>query len=41
MREDNYWRRHSLSRRSVLRGAVAGSAGIAGAVLIGCGSDDE
>jgi ABC-type transport system substrate-binding protein len=44
MAEDrNYWRRgmsRRLSRRGVLRGAALGSAGIAGAVLIGCGDDD-
>ena len=38
----NYWQRSRLSRRSVLRGAAVGSAGVAGAVLIGCsGGDDD
>lgn len=37
----NYWQRRRLSRRSMLRGAAVGSAGVAGAVLIGCGDDDD
>ena len=38
---DNYWTRRRVSRRSVLRGAVLGIAGLAGAALIGCGDDDD
>ncbi|MDA0353615.1 MAG: ABC transporter substrate-binding protein [Chloroflexi bacterium] len=44
MTESNYWlgsRSRKLSRRSMLRGAVIGGAGLAGAVLVGCGDDDE
>ena len=37
----NYWTRRRVSRRSMLRGAAVGAAGISGAVLIGCGDDDE
>lgn len=43
MTDTNYWTRatHSrVSRRSMLRGAAIGSAGLAGAVLIGCGDDE-
>lgn len=36
MTDHNYW-----TRRGVLRGAAVGGAGLAGAALIGCGSDDE
>ena len=39
--DGNYWTQHRVSRRSALRGAGIGAAGLAGAVLIGCGSDDE
>ncbi len=35
-----YWTRR-VSRRSALRGAGVATAGVAGAVLIGCGSDDD
>ena len=38
--ETTYWSR-ATSRRSVLRGAGLGVAGLAGAALIGCGSDDD
>ena len=38
--DSNYWKRGRVSRRSMLRGAAVGTAGVAGAVLIGCGSDD-
>lgn len=37
----NYWTRQRVSRRGMLRGAAVGSAGLAGAVLIGCGGDDD
>ena len=37
----NYWDRRRVSRRAALRGASIGVAGIAGAVLIGCGGDDD
>ncbi len=37
----NYWTRQRVSRRAALRGAGVGAAGIAGAVLIGCGDDDD
>ena len=43
--EKNYWSRlgaqRRVSRRSVMRGAGVAAAGITGAALIGCGSDDE
>jgi len=42
--ERNYWSgaaRARLSRRTVLRGAGLGLSGLAGAALIGCGSDDS
>ena len=38
---DNYWTRNRVSRRAALRGAGVGAAGIAGAVLIGCGDSDD
>ena len=42
MSEANYWsRRGRISRRGVLRGGAIGAAGLAGAVLIGCGSSDD
>lgn len=37
----NYWTRQRVSRRGMLRGAAVGSAGLAGAVLIGCGDSDD
>ncbi|MCC6238189.1 MAG: ABC transporter substrate-binding protein [Dehalococcoidia bacterium] len=37
--EDGYWKRARWSRRGVLRGAGVGLAGLAGAVLVGCGGD--
>ena len=39
MSEHGYWTRQRVSRRSMLRGAVVGSAGLAGAALIGCDGD--
>lgn len=44
MSNSNYWNRfgsRQISRRSMLRGTAVGSAGLAGAVLIGCGGDDD
>lgn len=44
MKESNYlegMRGRRLSRRTVLRGATLGAAGLAGAVLLGCGDDDD
>ncbi|MQA00523.1 MAG: hypothetical protein GEU80_14535 [Dehalococcoidia bacterium] len=42
MSEHNYWTRpQRVSRRSLLRGAGVGVAGLAGAALIGCGGDDD
>jgi peptide/nickel transport system substrate-binding protein len=38
--ETNYWTRKRISRRGVLRGTALGAAGLAGAVLIGCGDDE-
>ena len=38
--ESNYWTRKRISRRGILRGTALGAAGLAGAVLIGCGDDD-
>ena len=40
MENSNYWSRR-LSRRSIVRGAALGGVGLAGAALIGCGSDEE
>lgn len=40
MTEHNYLKRR-VSRRTALRGAAVGAAGLAGAALIGCGDDDE
>ncbi len=37
----NFWTRRTVSRRAALRGAGLGLAGVAGAALIGCGSDDD
>jgi len=37
----NYWTRQRVSRRTALRGAGVGVAGLAGAALIGCGGGDE
>ena len=37
----NYWTKRRVSRRGVIRGAALGGVGLAGAALIGCGSDDE
>jgi peptide/nickel transport system substrate-binding protein len=37
--ERNYWTSGRVARRSVLRGASFGLAGLAGAALIGCGGD--
>ncbi|MBM4411108.1 MAG: hypothetical protein FJ037_07280, partial [Chloroflexi bacterium] len=41
---DNYWTSlatHRVSRRSALRGAAVGVAGLSGAALIGCGGDKK
>jgi len=40
MAEHNYWSQR-VSRRTALRGAGLGVAGLAGAALIGCGGDDD
>ncbi|MCK9485521.1 MAG: ABC transporter substrate-binding protein [Dehalococcoidia bacterium] len=37
----NYWLKNRVGRRSMLRGAGLATAGLAGAALIGCGSDDD
>jgi ABC-type transport system substrate-binding protein len=37
----NYWAKGRLSRRTTLRGAGVGVAGLAGAALIGCGGGDD
>ncbi|MBT5318570.1 MAG: ABC transporter substrate-binding protein [Chloroflexi bacterium] len=37
----NYWTRQRVSRRTALRGAGVGVAGLAGAALIGCGGGDD
>ena len=39
--ESTYWTRARVGRRSVLRGAGLGIAGLAGAALIGCGGSDD
>jgi peptide/nickel transport system substrate-binding protein len=39
--DGNYWSRRTVSRRTALRGAGVGVAGLAGAALIGCGGDDD
>ncbi len=39
--EPNYWSRRRLSRRAAIRGGAMGAFGLAGAALIGCGSDDD
>ena len=41
MAEGNFWTRNRISRRTALRGAGLGVAGLAGAALIGCGDDDD
>ncbi|MDP6606015.1 MAG: ABC transporter substrate-binding protein [Dehalococcoidia bacterium] len=43
MDESTFWTKNAgrLSRRSLLRGAAVGAAGLAGAALIGCGDDDD
>jgi ABC-type transport system substrate-binding protein len=44
MTDSKFWtelRGRNVSRRSLLRGAAAGGAGLAGAALIGCGGDDD
>jgi len=41
MTTQNYWTRKPIQRRTVLRGAAVGVAGLTGAALIGCGSDDD
>jgi len=39
--DTNYWTRSPLSRRTVMRGAGLGAAGLAAAALVGCGGDDD
>ncbi len=39
--ESSYWTRRRVSRRTALRGAGLGIAGLTGAALIGCGGDDD
>ena len=40
--DSKYWsQRGHISRRSLLRGAAVGTAGLAGAALIGCGDDGD
>ena len=39
--ETNYWTTARVGRRSVLRGAGLGLTGLAGAALVGCGSDGD
>jgi len=41
MSELNYWLRRPLGRRSMIRGAGLGVAGLTGAALIGCGDSDD
>ncbi|MPZ99944.1 MAG: hypothetical protein GEU80_11550 [Dehalococcoidia bacterium] len=41
MRERAYWDRTRLGRRRLLRATGVGAAGLTGAALLGCGSDDE
>ncbi|MEZ4502155.1 MAG: ABC transporter substrate-binding protein [Dehalococcoidia bacterium] len=41
MAERNYWTSRALSRRTAIRGAGVGLAGLAGAALIGCGGGDD
>ena len=39
--DESRWITNAVSRRSMLRGTAVGAAGLAGAALIGCGSDDD
>ena len=39
--ESTYWTRRPVGRRTVIRGAGLGVAGLAGAALIGCGGGDD
>jgi peptide/nickel transport system substrate-binding protein len=39
--ESSYWSRQRVGRRTVIRGAGLGVAGLAGAALIGCGGGDD
>ncbi|MDO9445076.1 MAG: hypothetical protein Q7K37_07135, partial [Dehalococcoidia bacterium] len=39
--ESSYWSRRRVGRRTVIRGASLGVAGLAGAALIGCGGGDD
>ena len=41
MTQHNYWTRQRVSRRAALRGAGISAAGLAGAVLVGCGDDED
>ena len=41
MPEGTYWSRRTVGRRTVLRGAGLGIAGMAGAALFGCGGADD
>ena len=42
MRDENtYWKRKSLSRRSVMRGAGVAGVGLTTAALVGCGGGDD
>ncbi len=44
MAENTYWSRFTtgrVSRRTLMRGAGLGVAGLAGAALVGCGGDDD
>lgn len=38
--QGNYWTRNRVGRRAMLRGSLIGTAGLAGAALIGCGDDE-
>ena len=38
---EGYWRNREVSRRSVIKSAGLGIAGLSGAVLVGCGGGGE
>ncbi len=40
-RSDNYWKRHRVRRRQLLRGAAVAGVGGATLALVGCGDDDD